>query len=344
MDKNLISKLGLIATLFTLIVIGLGAFTRLVDAGLGCPDWPLCYGHITVPSTNAIVHQIDAKYPATPLVASKAWAEMTHRYFAGTLGLIMLLIAGLGIKINLKQKNYGILFFYGFIILLLCYQIVLGMLTVTWKLLPLIVSQHLLGGMLILSSMWLIHLINRTRVKKTQHIPRFIKIFGLIAVGLLFCQILLGAWTSTNYASLVCPDFPFCHANHPFAHWYLAKAFNLFHPVGINYDGGILSDPVRETIQMVHRSGALIVTLFLLFLSVLIQLLITAHPHVKKAMWIVLSILVIQVSLGISNVIFQLPIAVADLHSICAGLLMLSLIYLNYCFYRAPDKTLQTPR
>lgn len=337
MDKQtLIRKLALISCLFTLIVIFMGAYTRLVDAGLGCPDWPGCYGHISVPSKSSIVREIDANYPKTPLVAHKAWAEMIHRYCAGTLGLLMVVIAGLGISCAIKQRKKSAILLYVFMLCLLAYQVTLGMLTVTWKLLPIIVSQHLLGGMLIISTLWLVYLLHHpanTPIHRKQLSANF-RPWALLLLILLFCQIALGAWTSTNYASLVCPDFPFCHAHHPFAHWHLHAAYNFHDPIGIDYQGGVLNKAVRATIQMVHRLGAFIVTLYILCLAAWVNLKARRDSILRQAMLITICLLVIQVCLGISNVIFKLPLFVAVAHSVCAALLLLSVIKLNFVLYQ----------
>ncbi|MCW5589553.1 MAG: COX15/CtaA family protein [Legionellales bacterium] len=334
MNQPFLAKFALLACLFTLVVISLGAFTRLVDAGLGCPDWPGCYGHIIVPANANVVNTINAQYPQTPLVAYKAWAEMTHRFFAGSLGILMLAITILGIRHSVRRQFPRQLAIYLFMPLLLAYQITLGMLTVTWKLLPLIVSLHLLGGMLILSTLWLVHLLNRPWQPLSGNIPFSLRVLSALAVVLLFCQISLGAWTSTNYASLSCPGFPTCFANTLLQHWDFKGAFNLFHPIGINYQGGVLAMNVRSTIQMVHRSGALIVSLYLVFLAAWINLRLRKLPQIKKATQWLLMLLFLQLCLGISNVLFKLPLLIAVAHSVCAGLLLMSVIYLNYCFYR----------
>ncbi len=331
----MIKRLALIATCFTLVVICLGAYTRLVDAGLGCPDWPGCYGHIVVPSMSAVVKRINATFPSTPLVATKAWAEMVHRYFAGTLGMLMVAISVMGMMLSYKQGKRGRLVAYALLLVLLGYQVTLGMLTVTWKLLPVIVTQHLLGGMLILTSLWFVHLMTRRyQPVAPQSFATKIRPLALVAFLLLFCQILLGAWTSTNYASLCCPDFPFCHASHPFAPWDLKDAFDLFHPVGINYQGGVLAQNVRQTIQMVHRTGALVVGLVFFILAAWINVKAGQDKVLKRASIVMLCALLWQIGLGISNVIFKLPIGVAVLHSVSAGLLLLTVIYLNVVCYR----------
>ena len=161
MDKQrFLSRLAFFASILALGVIALGAYTRLMDAGLGCPDWPGCYGHLVVPMTDDARQSANATFPGTPIVAAKAWAEMVHRYFVGGLSLFILSI----VILVLSRKSLRIcsnVFAVIGLVLLLCYQIMLGQWTVTLKLLPVIVSQHLLGGYLILSTLWFIYLNNR---------------------------------------------------------------------------------------------------------------------------------------------------------------------------------------
>ncbi len=211
-------RLILLAVILAFCVIGLGAFTRLTDAGLGCPDWPGCYGHLTVPSNIQSLQKIKALFPTQPLVAVKAWAEMVHRYFAGTLGCLILATLVVMIR-RLKQlKRKKIAFAVFALALLLLYQPILGMWTVTLKLLPVVVSQHLLGGMLIVGLLWLLWLHYDSSGDTAVTDPLLIKLrpWALLGLVFLFCQIALGAWTSTNYASISCPGFPYCKQGYSF--------------------------------------------------------------------------------------------------------------------------------
>ena len=305
-----LSRLAFAASFFALGVIALGAFTRLMDAGLGCPDWPGCYGHILAPLTDKIAY--------------KAWTEMIHRYFVGALSLlIMIIVVTIFSKCTLRNRSNIMLAL--FLILLLSYQIMLGQWTVTLKLLPVIVSQHLLGGYLILSTLWLIYLNNSSthsvKNTKTSHILPW----ALSGFILLVMQILLGAWTSTNYASLSCADFPFCSNDQPMA-WHLKEAFNLFSPIGINYEGGVLPNAIRQTIQMVHRFGALILTSYLVLFSAVASLQLKHRPDLLKFLYIILGLLCVQICIGISNVIFQLPWITAISHTLIAALLLMTFV------------------
>ncbi len=324
-SQRFLSRLAFCASFFALCVIALGAFTRLIDAGLGCPDWPGCYGHITVPVTETAKQFATLHFPGTNLVAYKAWAEMIHRYFVAGLSCFILII----IAIVISKKTFRIrsnLLLCGFLVVLLAYQIMLGQWTVTLKLLPSIVSQHLLGGYLILSTLWLIYLNNKI-VKVQGANPHLKKLLPWTALALILVlmQIMLGAWTSTNYASLSCPDFPFC-VNNQTTVFHFKEAYNLFAPLGVNYEGGVLSTTIRQTIQMTHRFGAVIVTLYLFALFAFASLQLKSRPDLMKSLYLILGLLCLQLCVGISNVIFKLPLVTAISHTLLAALLLLSVL------------------
>jgi cytochrome c oxidase assembly protein subunit 15 len=175
-----------------------------------------------------------------------------------------------------------------------------------------------------LSLLWLLFLNNRFNYKKRKS-PKLILFLGILGFILLFLQISLGAWTSTNYASLSCPDFPFCQ-NNEWMTWKMKQAFTLFSPIGVNYAGGVLPEIVRQTIQMTHRLGALIVTLYLFMFSAFVMLKSKKIPDLMKTTHTMLGLLVLQVCIGISNIIFKLPLITAILHTLVAALLLLTLM------------------
>lgn len=316
-NRLLVSRLALCACFFALGVIALGAFTRLIDAGLGCPDWPGCYGHLVVTDS--------------PFVAYKAWAEMVHRYFVGGLSLFLLVIVGIIFSKREIRIRSNVVLAMG-LILLLIYQIALGRWTVTMKLLPVVVSQHLLGGFLILSTLWLLYLNNKVNLAKNAQMKKNSGMFVLAIIGLilLFLQIMLGAWTSTNYASLSCPDFPFCVNEHPYLPMYFNKAFTLLSPIGVNYEGGVLPEAVRQTIQMTHRIGALIVFVYMFIFGVIAMQKFKNHSDTLKVIYVILGLLTIQVCIGIANIILKLPVVSAVSHNLVAALLLLSVITLVF--------------
>lgn len=321
--QRLVSILALGASFFALSVIALGAFTRLIDAGLGCPDWPGCYGHLTVPLTEKARQLANVAFTGSHLVAYKAWAEMIHRYFAGTLSVLILsIIFCMTKKVNRSPGNVVL----GFcLVALLAYQILLGQLTVSLKLLPIIVTQHLLGGFLILSTLWLIYLNNRER--QIQHAPvqAFVP-WAVLMLILLLLQITLGAWTSTNYASLSCPDLPFCLNSQPFMPLHFKAAFNVFSPIGVNYEGGVLPEAIRQTIQMTHRIGALTLTLYIFIFAAIAMQKLKHLRELTKSLHVVLGLLCVQLCIGMANVIFKLPLISAVSHNLVAVLLLLAVI------------------
>jgi cytochrome c oxidase assembly protein subunit 15 len=247
--------LVLVATLLALCVVSLGAYVRLTDAGLGCPDWPGCYGTLTVPQSEAAILQAQTTYPDSAVEVGKAWREMAHRYLAGTLGLLVLAIFVLGWKARKEIKSSP--YTSSFLLLLIGFQAMLGMWTVTMLLKPAIVSGHLLGGMSTLAVLtWLAHRhwgYYSDGIVTCQRLRLAIR----LALVLLFMQIFLGGWTSTNYAALACTDFPTCHGA-----WVpdmdFKDAFHMVRELGLSKDGSALSLASLTAIQWTHRVGALV--------------------------------------------------------------------------------------
>jgi heme a synthase len=319
LDKSSFSyRLSLFALLLAGCVVLLGAYTRLVDAGLGCPDWPGCYGFLSVPETPEDVLSAESAYPHAPVEAEKAWAEMVHRYFAGTLGLLIAMLAVLAIK-NRHDRTKPMLLpllLLGTVI----FQAALGMWTVTLGLLPIIVMGHLLGGFTTLSLLLLLYL--NIRDGNAPAMRSSLRNTALIAVVIVAMQITLGGWTSANYAAIICTDFPTCQGN-----WIppldLSGALQISSHGVTNYLGGHLDNDARVTIHWMHRLGALITSVFVL--ALVINLL--KHGWFRFGGWLLL-VLVTQISLGISNVVFSLPLPVAVAHNGVAAMLLLSLLAL----------------
>ena len=314
--------LVLIATILALCVVVLGAYVRLTDAGLGCPDWPGCYGTLTVPQSEAAITKAQTAFPQSAVVVGKAWREMTHRYLAGTLGLLVLAIFLLGWKAKNEIKSSALT--PSFLVLLISFQAILGMWTVTMLLKPAIVSGHLLGGMSTLAVLtWLTHrhwgYYSNSIVKSNP--LRFAIRFALL---LLFMQIFLGGWTSTNYAALACTDFPTCHGA-----WMptmdFKDAFHMVRELGQSKDGGALSLASITAIQWTHRLGALISLLYLGILG----LVALNYWQLKRWSLFLLIVLCVQIALGISNLLLHLPLALAVAHNFTAGLLVIILVVLN---------------
>jgi heme a synthase len=322
------------ACLLALVVVVMGAWVRLSDAGLGCPDWPGCYGSLLVPSADQAVAEAEAAFPERPLEAHKAWREMIHRYAASTLGFSIMLLAGLAIT-NRKDPQQALkvpvaLFF------LVCLQGLLGMWTVTLLLKPLIVMGHLLGGLSTLGLLfWLVCENRWPGSAKSNALPTA----GVVALVVLICQIALGGWTSSNYAALACPDLPTC-----LGEWWpeqadFSEGFVMWRGLGQNYEFGILEAPARVAIHFTHRLGAIVAFLVILFAAHK-YLRAGLGPRVRTAAFLVLAALVTQISLGLSAVWFGLPLVVATGHNMVAALLLLSVINLNHAVLRARPEQL----
>jgi len=313
--RSLSYKLSLVAVVLAFTVVLLGAYTRLVDAGLGCPDWPGCYGFITVPDEQ---HELDTAieaFPHAPVEADKAWPEMIHRYFAGSLGLLVAALALTGF-INRSKNEQPLILTYALLGIII-FQAALGMWTVTMGLLPIIVMGHLLGGFITLTLLLVLFLNIRHHNPVAWANP--VRSLALVGVVIVFVQIVLGGWTSANYAAIICSDFPACQGNliPPLD---FSGAFTISTEGVSNYLGGHLGNDARVTIHWMHRLGALITTVYLLFL--IFKMFIAGWS--KFALWILL-VLIIQLSLGISNVLFSLPLPVAVAHNGVAVLLLMSL-------------------
>ncbi len=303
----------------TLVVVTLGAWVRLTDAGLGCPDWPGCYGRLIVSEEIHADPDVAHLTADRPLEAGKAWREMIHRYAATTLGFVCLLLAGIAVA---RRKEPGQPVVLPFVLLgLVILQGLLGMWTVTLQLLPIIVVLHLLGGLSVLSCLfWL------ARGKAAPiAASRGLRALGLAALAALALQILLGGWTSANYAALACPDFPTCQTE-----WWpdiadFGEGFNLIHEVGPDYEGGVLDHPPRVAIHFGHRLGALLATLLLAAFA----LKLLSRPEARGASAAVLVALAAQIGLGISIVVFGVPLAVAVAHNGVAAILLLTVVNAN---------------
>lgn len=305
-------------------VVALGAFTRLVDAGLGCPDWPGCYGHLLWPNDASEIAAANTAFPDMPVISGKPWPEMVHRYFAGLLGLLILGLTIYAIK-NRRDEAYPFRQPL-FMAVLVVWQALFGMWTVTLKLWPQVVTIHLLGGFLtfVLMTVLVQRLSSyRWSLSEQQYMAVF-KLRRATVVGLIvvFLQILLGGWVASNYAAFGCPDFPRCTGD-----WWPemdAKAgFNFFQHIGPNYLGGLLESDARTAIHFVHRIGAIVTAGYLIYLGLRVWAVNTLQTRkLVIALW---SCLVLQIVLGISNVIFLIPLWVAVAHNFVGAVLLASL-------------------
>lgn len=319
-----------------LVVIALGAYTRLSHAGLSCPDWPGCYGRITVPTGVAATKSAQVHY-GQKVVVDKAWLEMIHRYVAGFVGL-MITVLFLKTLINafrVKSLQHVVPMFI--IMVLLFHQVLLGKWTVSLKLMPIIVSLHLLTAFMLTALLWWVYLTMRQTASVTYG-HAWLKIMALVGFVLVFFQIALGAWTSSNYAALSCLGFPFCHVTHLPMQYDFKHAFHLISPAGVNYEGGVLTSVARQTIQMTHRMGALMVGGYLFAMLLIILFQKALSQKVVKSAFVMMILVALQVVLGMFNLMFQLPTGVALLHNLVALMLLLSLVNINYYLYYQPEK------
>jgi cytochrome c oxidase assembly protein subunit 15 len=322
-------KLVFIATVLTFIVVVVGAFVRLSDAGLGCPDWPLCYGKLTPSHAAEDISKAEAVQPGGPVSMAKAWKEMFHRYIAKLLGL---LIIGIAVLAWLKRRELGqspwlATALFGAV----CLQGAFGAWTVTMMLMPVIVTGHLLGGMTVLSLLtWLSARQWFDARPPAPAPPVWLPRAAALALVLLVCQIALGGWVSTNYAAMGCPDLPLCKGqlvpSMDFGH-----GFTLLRDLGKKADGELLTLEALTAIHWMHRAGAVLVFLFLgWFGSKLLR-----QGALKPLGIALLALLCLQVGLGLVVVALQLPLHLAAAHNAGAALLLMTLVVINFRLFSA---------
>lgn len=314
-------RLAFFAALLALCVVVLGAYVRLSDAGLGCPDWPGCYGTLTVPQSEQAIQKAQEVFPQSTIETGKAWKEMAHRYLAGTLGLVVLAIFGLGWRHKRIIRVSPLL--PTLLLLVITFQAALGMWTVTMLLKPAIVSAHLIGGMTTLALLvWIAH--RHWGAYGDFSISPTLRLMIRGALLILLGQIFLGGWTSTNYAALACTDFPTCHGT-----WLpemdFKDAFHLVRELGTSADGGNLELPALTAIQWTHRIGALVTLLYMGTLA----LLLVKIRQLNRLAYLLLIVLSAQVFIGIGNLILHLPLVLAVAHNLGAALLVCMTVVIN---------------
>ena len=322
-------KLNLVAVVLTLMVVVLGAWVRLSDAGLGCPDWPGCYGRIVVPQAAGEVAQANAAFPERPVEAHKGWKEMIHRYVAGALMLLVFALAVMAWRQGGPRAPRG---HATAIAVLIVFQALLGMWTVTLLLKPVVVMGHLLGGMTTLALLWWLALRSGAVALPRLAAGARLRTLAAAALAMVALQIALGGWTSANYAALACPDFPTCQGQWWPAHLDFSEGFVLWRGLGVNYEFGVLEHPARTAIHLAHRLGAVGV---LLLVGAAGLALLHAGQIVGRTLGVaILALLTVQLGLGAANVWLALPLPVAAAHNGVAALLLLALVTLNVLLHR----------
>ena len=320
---KIMKGLSLFGICFAFVGIALGAWTRLVEAGLGCPDWPGCYGFVVFPTTEAEIQLAESRYPQFPYEIDKAIPEVVHRYFAAALGFLAILLVYFAFKYQLPKKIKAIT---SFLLFFICCQGLFGYLTVSLKLLPIIVTGHLFGGFITLSLFFYLFL-NTTNGIKNHNIGH-LKVLGGVALFALIVQIFLGVWTSTNYASLACADFPTCQGKF-IPEMDFREGFNLAQEVGPNYLYRLLDNEARVAIHYSHRISAIVLTI--IFLILISRLWFSSAAPLASTLGV---ILVTQISLGIMNVVYVLPLYIAIAHNLVAALLLLATLMVNLVIWK----------
>jgi len=315
-------RLALAGALLAAAVVVLGAWVRLTDAGLGCPDWPGCYGHI--------YPQAALGDPQRGFQFAKALHEMVHRYFAGTLGMVIAILLVWAMRFR-RDRNQPLIPVAALFIVV-CLQAALGALTVTLLLKPLIVTAHLLGGLTTLGLLWWLSLEPTTRQLTEQETT--LRKYALVGLAVLIVQIALGGWTSSNYAALACPDLPTCQRS-----WWprmdYRNAFVLWRGLELDYEGGVLANPARVAIHFTHRLGALVAGSILISIGVLVATGARSRRLTFAGGLLVLAVLV-QISLGVATVHWGVPLGLATLHNAGAAFLVISMVWLLRALWPAP--------
>lgn len=316
------------AVVYTFVVVVVGAYVRLADAGLGCPDWPGCYGELTPHHARDDIARAVTEQGGThgPVSLGKAWKEMFHRYIAGGLGVLILAIAvtAWARRRELKQSP---LLATGLLVLVML-QAALGMWTVTLLLKPVIVTLHLLGGLATLALLAWLALRQQAPPVIVPATRMRLRPWAVLALLIVVAQIALGGWVSTNYAALACVDFPTCHGE-----WLprmdFRHGFQLVRELGMTAAGTHLSYDAITAIHWTHRVGALVTLLYIGgFAWALARMSETARYGV-----VLLCVLLVQVALGIANVLAGLPLVVAAAHNAGAAILLVTIVVINFALH-----------
>lgn len=314
-------KILFLTWFLTLDLIMFGAFVRLTDSGLGCPDWPGCYGSVTPVGALSEIRQAVSVMPEGPVTLPKAWIEMVHRYVGALLGLLIIIISAMAWRYRKEFKQTPTLAIVALIAV--CIQGAFGAWTVTHQLMPVVVTSHLLGGMTLLSLMTWLAARERPHFPVNQNMQKFLPwmVGGFV---LLMMQIGLGGWVSTNYAALACMDFPTCNGS-----WYpdmdMSSGYSLIRGLGEMPNGEMISQPALTAIHWVHRNFAFLIFAYLGTLAWLLR----KDLGLKGPATLVLILLFAQLLTGLTTIFFQWPLVIAVMHNGgAAGLVLASVTLL----------------
>lgn len=313
-----VRHLTMVVLFLTFDLVLFGAFTRLTDSGLGCPDWPGCYGHASPIGASAHIEQAQSAMPTGPVTFEKAWIEMIHRYLAMLVGVLILTLAVFSWRNDRSLWGWPSL-----TLIWVCVQGAFGAFTVTMKLFPLIVTLHLLGGMMLLVLLTVQLVRQRHAFEEAAARPIPVWVYGLTALTWIsvLMQTGLGAWVSSNYAVLACDTYPMCQ-NSWWPDMNMAKAFELWRPLGQDALGQALPFQALTAIHMVHRWHAVIPALLILWVAKAWM-----NNGMRTQGWLLIAVLVSQFITGISNAVLGWPMMAALMHTGSAAALLLLLTW-----------------
>jgi len=326
-DADKYRKLVWVTLFLTFDLIMFGAFTRLTDSGLGCPDWPGCYGHANPLQAHADISAAEIALPTGPVTVMKAWIEMIHRYLAMGIGVLIVAMMAIAwrrwLQSGRKENKFSPLF-PSLLFAFVCLQGAFGAWTVTMKLQPVIVTTHLLLGMSLLA------LLTWFGARLRDHPPvaqpgAALQIPATLAAVLLAIQIALGGWVSSNYAALACTDFPLCHGE-LFPQMDFSNGFTLWRDLGKTAQGEYLLFPALTAIHWTHRVFAFVVVALVAWTA---AKGIRVDGLRKTSRWLLIAV-TLQFASGVSTVFLDLPLALAVIHNGGAALLVMLLTMLNY--------------
>ncbi len=329
-------RMALSATFFAYAAVLFGSYVRYSDAGLGCPDWPGCYGKLFAPMTaqdyqraRQLENEIKTAAPTADLGGHRAWHEVVQRYLGGALGLILIRMAWLGWQLKKRRRRQQ--WIIPLVTMLTVFgTVTLGALAFDLRLKPLVMMIQILGGFTVLALLWWIVMREQRFWKSlsTSAITRAVRPWTLIGIAIAGCQITLGAWSMVNYAGLACPDFPMCQGVY-WPNMDILQGLAPWRAAGLEYDSASLSLPAETAIHMAHRLGALIALLYIGWLSLHV-LRVGIEGNLCRYGLLVLIMLLSTTALGVMTVVTHLPLAVAVAHSGVAVLLLLSLVTLYH--------------